>query len=117
MVPPVTETTRKEYQMSLPNSFRLKIATLLTLIFVLYLPLAAQDATGKLVGTITDPQGAVIPGAKVTVTNTATGITRESTTGSDGTYLVNAVPIGTYTVTVEKGGFTKSISPAQQLFI
>jgi outer membrane receptor protein involved in Fe transport len=79
--------------------------------------LFAQDATGKLVGTVVDPQGAVVPGAKITVTNVTTGVTREAVTTSDGSYLVNSVPIGTYTVTVEKTGFAKVVSPAQQLQI
>ena len=99
------------------NSSRNLYLILFLMLLLTAVTAVAQDATGKLVGTVTDPQGAVVPGAKVTVTNTATGVTREATTGSDGTYLVNAVPIGTYTVTVEKGGFTKAISPSQQLFI
>ncbi|MCU1285963.1 MAG: TonB-dependent receptor [Acidobacteriales bacterium] len=99
------------------RGFRVTLAVMLTLAFVLSLPLAAQDATGKVVGTVTDPQGAVVPGAKVTVTNTATSVTRETTSGSDGTYMVSALPIGNYTVTVQKDGFTKAVSSAQQLFI
>src|SRR5437879_10443242 len=101
------------------RGYRLALAVVMTLgiLFSLSLPLAAQDATGKVVGIVTDPQGAVVAGAKVTVTNTATSVTREATTASDGTFLVNALPIGNYTVTVQKDGFTKAVSAAQQLFI
>ncbi|MCU1309348.1 MAG: TonB-dependent receptor [Candidatus Angelobacter sp.] len=101
------------------RGYRLALAVIATLgiLFSLTLPLAAQDATGKVVGTVTDPQGAVVAGAKVTVTNTATSVTREATTAADGTFLVNALPIGNYTVAVQKNGFTKAVSPVQQLFI
>jgi outer membrane receptor protein involved in Fe transport len=101
------------------RGYRLALAILATLsiLFSLTLPLAAQDATGKVVGTVTDAQGAVVAGAKVTVTNTDTSVAREATTAADGTYLVNALPIGNYTVAVQKSGFTKAVSPAQQLFI
>src|SRR6267378_7877069 len=73
----------------------------------------AQEATGKIIGTVTDPQGAVVPGAKVTVTNTSSQtaqITREAVTNDDGTYQVLALPIGTYQVTIERQGFKKFIN-------
>ena len=68
----------------------------------------AQEATGKIIGTVTDPQGAVVPGAKITVTNTSdltTQISRETTTNQDGNYQVLSLPIGTYEVTIERQGF------------
>jgi hypothetical protein len=57
-------------------------------------------------GTVTDQSGGVVPGAKVTLTNTATGVAHSSTTGSDGAYLFDFVPVGTYKLTVDKPGFT-----------
>jgi hypothetical protein len=57
-------------------------------------------------GTVTDQSGGVVPGAKVTLTNTATGVAHSSTTGSDGSYLFDFVPVGTYKLTVDKPGFT-----------
>src|SRR5262249_2041769 len=67
----------------------------------------AQDATGRIVGTVTDPTGAVIVGAKVIVTNVATRITRETVTASDGSFQVPSLPLGTYRATIEQGGFKR----------
>jgi len=49
---------------------------------------SAQDATGKVIGTITDQQGAVIAGAKITVTNAATQVTRNTVTNQDGYFEI-----------------------------
>ena len=65
----------------------------------------AQQATAKIVGTVTDPQGAVIPGVKVTVTNTATNVASEATSGKDGYYQVLDLPIGTYRIVARQQGF------------
>jgi hypothetical protein len=73
--------------------------------------LAAQSqygATGTILGHIRDASGAAIPGAKVTLRNDQTGITRVFTTTGTGDYLfVNQMP-DTYDVTVEKAGFKKA---------
>ena len=69
-------------------------------LFCACLTVWAQD-TAQIVGTVTDASGAVIPGAKVTVTDPQRGYTRELTTNSAGAYVVSAVPIGTYNVTAE----------------
>ena len=71
-------------------------------------PLMA-DITGKILGVVTDPTGAAVPGAKVTLTNPDTGLTRNDTTDSTGSYEFLAVPVGEhYAVTVEASGFEKS---------
>src|SRR6266849_618840 len=77
----------------------------------------AQNANGRIVGVITDPQGALIPGARVTVTNTATNLNRDTESGPDGTYQVSDLPIGRYVVTAEHAGFAKAATGAQQLLI
>jgi len=69
------------------------------------LALFAQVTTGSITGTVTDSGGAVVPGAKVTVTNTATGLSRVVETNAEGYYLVPNLPPGTYTFRVEKSGF------------
>jgi hypothetical protein len=68
---------------------------------------AAQVATGSLAGTVTDPNGASVPGAKVVATNSATGVKLETITTEAGLYVLPTLPVSTYTVTVEKAGFKK----------
>ncbi len=77
----------------------------LALISFCVLQLAAQDTTGKITGIITDPSGAVVPNAKVTVTQTATSISREAMSDKSGFYQVLQLPIGLYRVTAEAPGF------------
>lgn len=66
---------------------------------------SAQTGTSRITGTVTDANGAVIPGATVTVKNEATGIAYTQTTTDAGLYAFPALPVGTYTITVEKQGF------------
>ena len=68
----------------------------------------AQTFRGTILGTVTDPQGAVVSGAKVTVRNVNTGLERTTQTSDDGSYSVPELPIGTYTVTVNQSGFQTS---------
>jgi len=60
---------------------------------------------GRIVGTITDPSGAVVPGADITVTNTATGIVQHATSDSKGFFSFEALTVGTYDLKIEKQGF------------
>jgi len=77
------------------------------LVFVLLaaISLSAQTFRGTILGTVTDPSGAVVAGAKVTVKNTGTGLERASETSGDGSYSIPELPIGTYNVTVTQSGF------------
>jgi hypothetical protein len=70
-------------------------------------PALAQTVTGNISGTVTDPSGAVIPGATVTATNQATNVSTPSTTNRDGIYSIRFLQVGRYKVTVEAKGFTK----------
>src|SRR5215472_9431672 len=79
-------------------------------IFLVFLLLAAaslsaQTFRGTILGTVTDPSGAVVAGAKVTVKNTGTGLERSTETSADGSYSLPELPIGTYSVTVTQTGF------------
>src|ERR1700751_1586826 len=67
--------------------------------------LAAQTFRGTILGSVTDPTGAVIAGAQVKVRNVGTGLERTTVSGSDGSYSVSELPIGTYEVTVTQPGF------------
>jgi hypothetical protein len=68
--------------------------------------LPAQNVTAALTGTVTDPSGAVVPKANVTLTNEATADVRRTVANSDGYFTFAAVPPGTYTVAVEQTGFS-----------
>src|SRR5260370_35255507 len=92
------------------RSFSRQCFILLVVLALLGLPLVAQDATGRIIGVVTDPSGGVITNAKVTVTNVATGISNTTTTGSDGAYQVLLRPIGSYQVTAEVPGFRKDLA-------
>src|SRR3989442_12733002 len=66
-----------------------------------------QRDLGTITGTIVDPQGAVVPGAKVTITEDATGLSYEVQSGSEGEYIRPLLKPGTYTVTAEAAGFRR----------
>jgi hypothetical protein len=67
------------------------------LVFVLLVVagLSAQTFRGTILGTITDPSGAVVAGAKVTAKNTGTGLERSTETSGDGSYSIPELPSGT----------------------
>lgn len=69
--------------------------------------LLAQDVTGKITGVVTDPSGAVVSNATVTVTNIATNVGKETKTDSSGLYQVPLLPIGKYKVAATAAGFEK----------
>ncbi len=69
----------------------------------------AQFETASVVGTIRDTSGAVVPGAKVTLTNTATGVSTTRTSTGDGTYEFVTVKSGIYIVTGELSGFSMAL--------
>ncbi|HEU0122729.1 MAG TPA: carboxypeptidase regulatory-like domain-containing protein [Bryobacteraceae bacterium] len=68
-------------------------------------PAGAQTATGTITGSISDPSGAAIAGAKVQITNTGTNARAEVTTNSEGTYTALLLPVGSYNVRVVATGF------------
>ncbi len=71
--------------------------------------LGTAQTLSSINGTVTDPTGAVMEGAKVTITNTATGVAKTAQTSSAGTYTVTDLIPGTYTVTVDQPGFQSSV--------
>jgi len=80
-------------------------------------PAVAQLDTGGITGTVTDPTGAVVPGAKVTLTNEATGVTILTSSTSTGTYSLNAVRPGTYTLQGEASGFQRFIDKGVEVHV
>jgi Carboxypeptidase regulatory-like domain/TonB-dependent Receptor Plug Domain/TonB dependent receptor len=79
--------------------------------------LYAQSERARIIGTVSDPQGAVVPNANVTVTNVATGVATKTTTDQQGQYQAPELPIGTYKVKVERDGFNTTETAAQTLEI
>ena len=66
----------------------------------------SQISSGTIAGTVTDNSGAVVPEATITIRNEGTNATITTTSNADGTFVSAAVPIGTYTITVTKTGFS-----------
>ena len=77
---------------------------------VVALTALAQGTTSRVTGTVTDPSAGSVPGAAVTLTNEATGVSFNTTTSGTGTYTFDLIPAGSYKITVEKTGFKKFIT-------
>ncbi|MEO5936232.1 MAG: carboxypeptidase regulatory-like domain-containing protein, partial [Terriglobales bacterium] len=90
-------------------------------VFVLFIIVAmcvsafAQSGTSRVTGTVQDRTGAVIPGAKVTLTNEGTGVAYTTESTSTGSYTFDGVQSGKYTITTEAGNFKKSVSTGNVL--
>ena len=85
---------------------RLFYSGLIVLWFAYLLPAQVRD-TASVFGTVTDAQAALVPGARVILTNTATGQTRSAITDAAANYVFPLLPVGTYSVIVEQAGFRK----------
>ena len=87
--------------------YAISISLLFTLLLPLALSLSAfgQGSTATLTGNVTDPQGAVVAGALVTITNDALSIRRQTTTNGEGSYTVAQLPPSVYSVKVEASEF------------
>src|SRR6185295_7211841 len=85
---------------------RLPLLLLALFLFVVAPAIAQSPNTASMIVNVVDQAGAVVPDAKVSVVNAATGDRRESVSGSDGNATISALSLtGTYTVTVSKDGF------------
>ena len=83
---------------------------LIALLFVVTtIGLNAQSTTGTILGQVSDPQGATIPKAIVTVTNTLTGESHSITTNDQGSYVIPHLPVGVYRVETESAGFKHTV--------
>lgn len=101
-------------ELSLPL---MKLTSFLSVCVLLSTHVSAQSATASIIGRVTDPQGAALPQTKIAVTNVATQIVSNTETDSEGNFRVLALPIGTYTVTAEREGFTKLVTEPRTLQI
>lgn len=91
-----------------------QLLTILLISLLILLPaqpaFSQQAATSTLSGRVTDPAGAVIAKAKVTVTHKATGTQRETLTSDEGLYVLTHLSPGEYEVTIERDGFKRKVS-------
>lgn len=94
----------------------IRLALLLVLLTALAVGLWAQ-ATTSLRGTVMDPAGAVVPGAKLILTNVATGAIRQTETDAGGGYLFAALPPGMYRLRVEAKGFKTVVREGIELLV
>jgi Carboxypeptidase regulatory-like domain/TonB dependent receptor len=86
-------------------SQRLQRILLICLVFLVPFSAFAQGSAASLSGRVLDESGAALPGVSVTVTNTATGVTRTTVTEADGTYRFPSLQAGTYDVVADLSGF------------
>jgi hypothetical protein len=91
------------------NAWR-KAAFLLTLLFAFTSAAFCQLTTADILGTVTDATGAVVPNAKITLTNLGTNGTRTGQSNKSGEYTFTLLPVGHYSVTIIASGFEKSIT-------
>ncbi len=98
------------------NTLRLMAATLALLIGVSW-SANAQSTSGIISGTVSDPQGAVIAGASVTVRNIGTNESRAAITDGEGRYRFPNLPIGNYEITVQAKGFAKYVRTGIELLL
>ena len=84
---------------------RLQFCLVVFAVLALTFSAFAQVQNGQFTGTVLDPTGAAVAGAKVTVTNPAIGITVSTTSNSSGNYSVKELPVGSYKLTAEAAGF------------
>ncbi|MBI3406380.1 MAG: TonB-dependent receptor, partial [Acidobacteria bacterium] len=90
---------------------RLRKLVCLFALLMFALPVAAQVNTADLSGTVMDPKGLAISGAKVTVKNLATSATRESSTDDTGLYRFVGLPPGRYELSIQVQGFARLVNP------
>src|SRR5689334_16473139 len=85
-------------------------------ICLLTLPVTAQTgSTGSIAGVVSDPSGAVVPAATVTITDRSTGTKRTTTTTDTGRYVFPNVDPGVYDVSITKQGFANTTIAAQNV--
>jgi hypothetical protein len=89
------------------NRHYLSAAYVLFVLLTLGAPVWGQTATGRIVGAVQDSTGAIIPGASIAAQNEATGVTYKTVSSEAGKYTFEALPPGSYALTVEANGFKR----------
>ncbi|MBI3695470.1 MAG: TonB-dependent receptor [Acidobacteria bacterium] len=99
------------------SRIKLTLPVALLLAGLVSIPAEAQVLYGSIVGTVEDQTGAVVPNATVTITNPATGVTRETTTDEGGRYLLQNVLPGSYELKITATGFRPLTRPGVDVTI
>ena len=86
-----------------------KLSRTLLLLATTALAAHAQTVTGTILGVVTDPSGAVVPGASVAAINRATGFSRSAKSDREGNYLITFLPPGAYSVQANGAGFERTV--------
>jgi hypothetical protein len=94
---------------------RKNLLTLWGVVLTLTCLVVAQSNNGRILGTVTDPSGAVVSGAKVVVSDTERGFSQTLTSNESGEYVAPSVRPGLYLITAEAAGFKKSERPSIRL--
>jgi Carboxypeptidase regulatory-like domain len=82
------------------------VVPIVVLVSMLLLPsMLLADVTGSILGVVRDPSGAVVKGARVTITNTQTNLSQSMLSGDDGSYRFLALQVGTYRLNASMTGF------------
>ena len=84
---------------------KLQVCLVVLSVLVLATGAVAQIQNGQFTGIVTDPSGAAVPNAKVTVTNLGTNLTVTTTTNNSGLYTAKELPVGSYRISAEAKGF------------
>jgi hypothetical protein len=90
---------------------------LMLMVVCLCVPFSAAQVSADLSGTVTDQSGAIVAGARVTVKNLDTGLSRTSSTGQSGRYGFFALPVGLYEIRVTKDGFAEGVRSGIRLAV
>src|SRR5689334_12507126 len=89
------------------KKFQICLLIALVAMFSLASGTVAQTVQGNISGTITDPSGAAVPDASVTITNNGTNTSQSTTTATDGSYRFSLVPPGSYAISVKAKNFAE----------
>jgi hypothetical protein len=109
--------TERKFRSSPRQQNLASLAILVVLLLFVHASGHGQVDTGAIVGTVQDASGASVPGATVTVTDESTGQKETTQSGSDGSYVLGPLKLGTYTLTAEKEGFKTTIQANIQVTI
>ena len=97
------------------HSLNVVVPVILAFTLSISIAVEAQVESGKIVGAVRDPSGALLPDSEVTVTETQTNVSHMVKTDGDGGYIVTELKPGTYSVTVAHEGFKTAVEAGFKL--